>query len=460
MKILVLGSGGREHAIVHTLHRQGHSVYCLPGNGGTEGLCEKNFPKGDAFDVENFSQIASFVEKAGIDLTVVGPEDLLEKGIGDFFAARNLPLFGPNKSAAQIESSKVWAKRFMTRHNIPTANYVICTDSKEAVHSLKECFKRWKGVVIKPSGLTGGKGVVCCKSFSEGRDAIAKIMEDRQFGAAGQEIVLEEMLIGEEVSLLAFCDGKIAVPMPPSQDHKRLFDNDLGPNTGGLGSYAPYPFFTSSDMDALQATILSPTIKGLQQENIFYKGVLYAGLMMTKEGPKVLEYNCRFGDPETQVLLPLLDSDLSKIMLACQQGRLNPSEVRWKKQSACCVVMASGGYPHAYNIGTEIFGLNLLSKEPDIFVFHAGTCLHEQGRFETSGGRVLGITGVSHTLQEAVAKAYEGVEKVRFHSAHFRKDIARKALKKIQHKEFRTPQASYRKITMNKPDSQKSSHWS
>lgn len=427
MKILVIGSGGREHALVHTFVRQGHQVYCLPGNAGIQMISSPIAKEWTNLDINDFSKLADFVKEFSVDLTVVGPELPLSNAIADYFVSQGLLLFGPEKNAARLESSKAWAKQFMAKYNIPTARFVVCRNSNEAKISAENFFSDWNGIVVKPNGLTGGKGVVCCSSLLDAKKAISESMDALQYGNAGSEIVLEELLDGKELSVLAFSDGVNIFPMIPSQDHKRLYDNDEGPNTGGVGAYAPTPFATKALMDEITQSIIEPTRNGLQAEGIMYKGVLYFGLMLTKNGPKVLEYNCRFGDPETQAILPLLDSDLAQIMLNCCKGRLNQSDIRWKSLASCCVVMVSEGYPYAFSKGHEIYGLDQFKDCDDILIFHAGTERNEQGKIISHGGRVLGVTGIGHDLKNAISKAYQGMHKISFDGAYYRKDIARQA---------------------------------
>jgi len=425
MNILVIGSGGREHALVHTFHRQGHQVYCLPGNAGTDQFSETI---SEPCSTDDHPKLAELVKKYGIDFTVVGPETPLAAGIADHFATENLPLFGPFKKAAILESSKVWAKEFMSKYRIPTARYVICRNQDEARHAVHRYFPEWRGVVIKPNGLTAGKGVMCCEELHEAEQAIDAVMGQQEFGHAGQEVVIEEMLSGPEVSILAFCDGRTMVPMIPSQDHKRLEEGDRGPNTGGMGAYAPVSIIDENLFDGIRESIIEKTNFGLKQEGIDYRGVLYFGLMVTDSGPKVLEYNCRFGDPEAQVVLPLLKSNLAEVMLSCCHGNLNNLDLAWIPQAACCVVMASGGYPKEYKKGCVIQGLDNHMNQQDIICFHAGTKKNENGDVVTSGGRVLGITGLGNNLEQAIQAAYRGAGQIQYEKAYYRKDIAHKAL--------------------------------
>lgn len=312
MKILVIGSGGREHALCHTFLRQGHEVIALPGNAGTHHLAPRK-----KIDMDKLDEIADFAEKEQVDISVVGPEAFLAKGIKDIFSERGLILFGPRKNATRLESSKCFAKQFMERHDIPTAPFEICRTATEALNIIETHFDKWKGVVLKPDGLTAGKGVMVCKTLDTAKEAVSVLFEQKRYGSASDIVVIEQLLQGPECSLLAFCDGNIMVPMIPSQDHKRLLENDAGPNTGGVGAYAPVPFVTDEMMQTITDKIMTPTNLGLQSEGIVYRGILYFGIMLTQDGPKVLEYNCRFGDPEAQVVLPLLKSDLAEIMLAC-----------------------------------------------------------------------------------------------------------------------------------------------
>lgn len=422
MRILVIGSGGREHALTHTFKRQGHSVYCLPGNAGTQEISEKLPEKWKSLDVYDFERLTKFVKQEGIALTVVGPEEFLDKGIANVFAAHALPLFGPTKEVARLETSKAWAKNFMFRNNIPTARYFLCRHPEVSKDKLQSIFSTFKGVVIKPSGLTGGKGVVCCDSLEEAE----AVLYESQYLTPDSEFVIEEKLQGPEISLLAFCDGKTILPMIPSQDHKRLYDHETGPNTGGMGAFAPVPFMTESLTKDIH-TLVENTLKALKKEQIHYIGILYFGLMITQEGPKVLEFNCRFGDPETQALLPLLKTNLASVMLACCHGQLHTYHLEWEQQYCCCVVIASHGYPDQYPVGISI-------NAPAVFpsqriLFHAGTKRDGSGAIVSSGGRVLGVAGLGSTLNEAVQEAYQGVRSIEFSGGHYRTDIALQGLK-------------------------------
>lgn len=430
MKILVLGTGGREHALAHTFNRQGHQVYCLPGNGGTDRICIPVEPEWKSIHLSQHDRLLTFVKAHHIDLVVVGPEAPLEKGIVDFFESHSIKIFGPTKMGATLESSKAKAKDFMHKHGIPTARSIICNNSKEARDVIPRLFAKWKGLVIKPDGLTAGKGVTLCHNIEEAHGAIDLMMEVGKYGLAGSQIVIEEILTGPEVSILAFSDGKTMAPMIPSQDHKRLSEGDQGPNTGGVGAYAPLPFLKKSDLDLIHSEIIEKTNQGLKKEGIAYKGVLYFGVMLTQNGPKVLEFNCRFGDPEAQVVLPLLENDLAETMIACIDGKLHSQlPLKWKPKSACGVVLYSKGYPGEYQSGFPISGVEEAGKLPTTHVFHAGTKTHSEDELITSGGRVLTVTALGDTLPESIDKAYQGIGCIQFDGAAFRKDIAHQACK-------------------------------
>lgn len=422
MKVLVIGSGGREHALIWKIAQSPKvsQIYCALGNAGISQLAQ-------CIDInaDNIEELVDFAKKEKIDLTIVGPELPLSKGIVNEFNKRGLRIFGPSQEAAEIESSKVFSKYLMKKYNIPTANYEVFGNSKEALNYIKQ---QTFPLVIKADGLAAGKGVFIVKNLDQAGDALDILMEEKKFGEAGKQIVVEEFLEGEEVSILAFCDGKAVVPMISSQDHKKIFDNDQGPNTGGMGAYSPVPFYTTEIREKVCREILKPTVKGLQNEGKEYKGVLYAGLILTKEGPKVLEFNARFGDPETQVVLPGLKTDLLDILNAVIEGSLHEINIEWKNNSAVCVVVASGGYPGKYQKDKVISGLERLKKMEDVIAFHAGTKFQD-GKIVTSGGRVLGITAWGDTISKAKGKAYEGVEKIYFKDMYYRKDIALKALK-------------------------------
>ena len=425
MRILLIGGGGREHALAWKLVQSPkvEKLFAAPGNPGMALLqkCECI-----NLNVDDLEGVADYAEEQSIDLTVVGPEAPLVAGLADVFKRRGLPVFGPSKDAAQLEGSKAFSKELMAKYNIPTAFFKICEDIETAKAYVEE---KGAPIVVKADGLAAGKGVVVAMTKQEALDAIDEMMGDHKFGAAGARLVLEEYMEGEEASLLAFTDGKTVVPMIAAQDHKRVFDGDEGPNTGGMGTYAPAPVMT--DVLRLKATelILKPVVEAMAKEGMPYQGCLYAGLMIKGDSVKVVEFNCRFGDPETQVVLPLLDGDLAEIMLACATGTLDKAEVAWYDKAAVCVVMASGGYPESYEKGKEITGLAAAEEDKDVVVFHAGTKAAE-GKIVTSGGRVLGVTAVDTTIKAARDRAYTAVEKIAFEKNFYRKDIAWRALKR------------------------------
>ena len=425
MRILLIGGGGREHALAWKLVQSPNveKLYAAPGNPGMALLqkCECI-----NLNVDDLEGVADYAEEKSIDLTVVGPEAPLVAGLADVFKRRGLPVFGPSKAAAQLEGSKAFSKELMAKYNIPTAFFKICEDIEAAKAYVEE---KGAPIVVKADGLAAGKGVVVAMSKQEALDAIDDMMGDHKFGAAGARVVLEEYMEGEEASLLAFTDGKTVVPMIAAQDHKRVFDGDEGPNTGGMGTYAPAPIMT--DILRLKATelVLKPVVAAMAKEGTPYQGCLYAGLMIKGDSVKVVEFNCRFGDPETQVVLPLLDGDLAEIMLACATGTLDKVEVAWHDKAAVCVVMASGGYPESYEKGKEITGLAAAEEDKDVVVFHAGT-KEADGKIVTSGGRVLGVTAVDASIKAARDRAYAAVEKIAFEKNFYRKDIAWRALKR------------------------------
>ena len=425
MRILLIGGGGREHALAWKLVQSPkvEKLYAAPGNPGMALLqkCECI-----NLNVDDLEGVADYAEEKSIDLTVVGPEAPLVAGLADVFKRRGLPVFGPSKAAAQLEGSKAFSKELMAKYNIPTAFFKICEDIETAKAYVEE---KGAPIVVKADGLAAGKGVVVAMTKAEALEAIDEMMGDHKFGAAGARLVLEEYMEGEEASLLAFTDGKTVVPMIAAQDHKRVFDGDEGPNTGGMGTYAPAPVMT--DILRLKATelILKPVVEAMAKEGTPYQGCLYAGLMIKGDSVKVVEFNCRFGDPETQVVLPLLDGDLAEIMLACATGTLDKAEVAWHDKAAVCVVMASGGYPESYEKGKEITGLAAADEDKDVVVFHAGT-KESEGKIVTSGGRVLGVTAVDSSIKAARDRAYAAVEKIAFEKNFYRKDIAWRALKR------------------------------
>lgn len=421
MKILVVGSGGREHALVWKLRQSPRvrAVFCAPGNAGTAQLAT-NVP----IKVSEQEKLAAFAESEEIDLTVVGPDDALAAGLVDFFQARGLRIFGPTQSAARLESSKIFAKDFMQRHGIPTAASGSFDDSSEA-HRF--CRGAHYPLVIKADGLALGKGVIIAANAWEAALAIHDIMDARRFGEAGARVVIEEFLVGEECSIHALVDGASYLLFPAAQDHKRALDGDAGPNTGGMGTFSPPARLLPPAMeDRVRREVLDPFITGLQRDGLDYRGMFFPGLMITADGPRVLEFNCRFGDPETQVLLLRLESDLIELLEATIDGRLAGAQARWKPEPAVCVVLTSGGYPGAYATGRPITGLD--SHAEGVTVFHAGTRI-ENGRVVTAGGRVLGVTALAGDLAEARDRAYAAADVIQFEGRHFRRDIAAKGLR-------------------------------
>lgn len=425
MNILVLGSGGREHTLVWKLSQSplADKIYAVPGNPGMAELavCVPDV------DIEDNDAVVRLAQQKAIDLAVVGPEVPLTNGVVDALLAAGIKAFGPSKLAAELEGSKAFSKNLMKRYHIPTARYEIFNDASRA-----RVYVRQMGapIVVKADGLAAGKGVVVAKTVDEAIAAIDEIMQDKAFGAAGSRVVIEEFMSGEEASLLAFTDGDTIVPMVSSQDHKCIYDGDQGPNTGGMGTYAPAPVLTPALRVRVQTEIIEPVIAAMKKEGRTYKGCLYAGLMITDKGPKVVEFNARFGDPETQVVLPLLQGDLVKIMLACIDGTLAAMPIGWDDGAAVCVVMASGGYPKAYKKGMEINGL-ADAAAAGALVFHAGTA-QQNGKIVTNGGRVLGVTAKAGSIREAVNKAYAGVGKIHFQDEYHRHDIAHRALERLE----------------------------
>ena len=419
MKILVIGSGGREHAIVRKLKEspQVEALYCAPGNGGISRDAEC-FPV-NAMDKEGMLALAR--EKA-VDLVFVAPDDPLAAGMVDTLEAAGFPCFGPNAKAAEIESSKVFSKNLMKQYHIPTAGYEVFSDPAAALEYIKA--QGTYPAVIKADGLALGKGVIIAQNEEEAKAGLHSIMEDKIFGESGSQVVVEEFLTGPEVSVLAFTDGKTLRPMVSSMDHKRAYDGDKGPNTGGMGTISPNPFYTEEVARECMEKIFLPTINAMNAEGRPFKGCLYFGLMLTPQGPKVIEYNSRFGDPETQVVLPRLETDFAEIVKAVAEERLAELDIQWSQKASACVVMASGGYPGSYPKGIEIHGLDEQGQVEGITVYHAGT-KWEEGKFLTNGGRVLGITALGATLEEALDRAYAGVEKISFEGAMYRRDIGR-----------------------------------
>lgn len=417
--LLVVGGGGREHALGWKLSASADvgKIYFAPGNAGT-ALIGENISIGS----EEISKLADFAVDKKIALTIVGPEAPLAEGIADLFTQKGLAIFGPSQKAAMLETSKAWAGEFLERHNIPHPRSQTFKDTESAKNYV-ESLVDVSSIVIKASGLAAGKGVVLPETREEAVEWVDKIMNDKIFGSAGEEVVIQERLSGKEVSVLAVTDGTTIIPLVPAQDHKRALDGDKGPNTGGMGAYAPVPFVNERLLEQIHKTILQPTIDGLRKEGIIYKGVLYAGLMITSDGPKVLEYNVRMGDPETQPIMMLLDSDLLTICEACVLGTLHKELVRFKKGAAVAVVLAAQGYPGHYGKGEDIVGLTKIS-DPTIQVFHAGTS-QTNGRITTSGGRVLAVTTYAESFEQALKKAYKSIGGggVSFANMHYRRDI-------------------------------------
>ena len=422
MNILVVGGGGREHAIVKKLSESSkvEKIWCPPGNGGISCYAE-------CFDVAatDIDGVLSLAKKLTPDMVVVAPDDPLVLGMVDVMNENGFKTFGPDKAAAIIEGSKVFSKDLMKKYNIPTAMYETFNDSEKAIAYIKEQGKY--PVVVKADGLALGKGVVIAMNEAEAVDAVNSIMQDKIFGESGSNVVIEEFLTGPEVSVLSFTDGKTVVPMISSMDHKRALDNDEGLNTGGMGTVAPNPYYTDDIAKECMEKIFIPTINAMKSEGRTFKGCLYFGLMLTPDGPKVIEYNCRFGDPETQVVLPLLDTDLYDIFEAIYDERLSELDIKWKDESCACVILASGGYPKSYEKGKEISGLDDKGQAEGVFVYHAGTKLSD-GVFTTNGGRVLGVTATGKDLETALGNAYKGAKTITFDKVHYRNDIGKRAL--------------------------------
>ena len=416
MRVLVIGSGGREHALVWKIKQSPkvEKIFCAPGNAGTSEFAD-NIPIA-ADDIEGLLQ---FAMKKEIGLTVVGPEQPLVMGIVDRFEVKGLRIFGPSASAAELEGSKSFSKDIMQKYGLPTAEYKIFTSAESATKYIqaKNC-----PLVVKANGLAAGKGVLLCRSSREALVAVDTIMRQRLFGEAGDQIVVEEFLEGQEISVLAFSDGQTVLLMDSAQDHKAVYDGDIGPNTGGMGAYSPAPVFTELMRQKVRDKIMLPMVRAMQQEGRTYKGILYAGLMLTKTGPQILEFNARFGDPETQPLMVRMETDIIPLFEACIDGTLGQCQVNWKNKSSVCVVMTAEGYPGAYQKGEIISGLKNANSTPEVVVFHAGT-KEQDGKVLTNGGRVLGVTATGANTESAIQRAYDAVGKVNWRGVHYRKDI-------------------------------------
>lgn len=419
MKVLVVGSGGREHAIVTAVAKSKRvdKIYCAPGNAGIAALAECV-----AIGAMEFDKLVEFAKEKEIDFTIIGMDDPLVGGIVDVFEAEGLKVFGPNKNAAILEGSKAFSKDLMKKYNIPTAGYENFTDPEEALKYLETAKMP---IVLKADGLALGKGVLICNTLEEAKAGVKEIMEDKKFGTAGNTMVVEEFMTGREVSVLSFVDGKTVKIMDSAQDHKRAGDGDTGLNTGGMGNFSPSPFYTKEVDDFCQKNIFQATVDAMAAEGRPFKGVIFFGLMLTEDGPKVLEYNARFGDPEAQVVLPRLENDIIDVMEACVDGKLDTIDLKFEDRATVCVVLASDGYPVKYEKGLPISGLENFNDKKDYYCFHAGTKFDENGTIVTNGGRVLGITATADTLKEARAKAYEATEWVQFDNKYMRHDIGK-----------------------------------
>jgi phosphoribosylamine--glycine ligase len=424
MRILVIGSGGREHALVWKIRQSPRvtKIYCAPGSAAIGELAEPV-----AIQPEQIEQLVDFATKEKIDLTVVGPELPLTLGIADLFESRGLKIFGPNKAAAQLEGSKAFAKEMLQQNNIPTASSETFI---EAIPAFQYLAQQRAPYVIKADGLAGGKGVIICQSLAEAKSAVEEILVRKAFGKAGDKVVIEEFLDGEEVSFMALTDGAHILPLASSQDHKRVFDGDQGPNTGGMGAYSPAPVVTAALHEKILREIFVPLLAGLKKKNIDYRGVIYVGLMITEAGPKVLEFNARFGDPECQPIMMRLKSDLIPLLEAAIDGKLSAIQSEWSDEPTVCVVLSAEGYPGSYGKGKEIRGLEKLKNWQKGFVFHAGT-VKDNGHWLTSGGRVLGVTARGKSIADAVREVYRAVQDISWDGMHYRKDIAQRALRKV-----------------------------
>ncbi len=421
MNVLIIGGGGREHAIAWKVKQSVRvkKIFCVPGNAGIMQICERAQVTPD-----DFRALAAFAKEHDVGLTIVGPEAPLCDGIVNEFHSRRLQIFGPDARGAQLEGSKIFAKQFMKKHGIPTPPFE-CFDNMDK--ALAHVRQRGAPLVVKADGLAAGKGVSVCRTVEAAEAAIRAAMEDKAFGDAGKRVLVEDMLEGEEASILALVDGKTILPLEPSQDHKAVYDGDQGPNTGGMGAYSPAPIVTPGIMDSIERKVLKPALEGLRKDRIDYRGVLYAGLMIKDGSVNVLEFNVRFGDPETQAVLPRLKTDFVDLCLATIEGRLSAVQFKWDPRPAVCVVMASGGYPGKYRKHLPITGLDAAESLADVTVFHAGTD-KRHGEFVTNGGRVLGVTALGKDVPAAIERTYEAVEKIHFDQAHFRWDIGARAL--------------------------------
>jgi phosphoribosylamine---glycine ligase len=426
MKILVVGNGGREHALAWKIKQSPlcKELFCVPGNAGMSALADCV-----PIDTSNIVEVADFAQTVKADLTVVGPELPMVLGMAGEFQRRGLSIFCPSRGAAELEGSKAFAREFMQRHKIPSPRYEICTSADQArAFVAKNPFGY--PLVVKADGLAAGKGTIIARDQAEANDAIVRMMDDRKFGMAGDKLVFEECLEGEEISFLVFSDGSRVVPMVSVQDHKRAFDGDQGPNTGGMGTVSPSTSLTMDAHKQIMQEIILPTVKGLAEEGRKYQGVIYAGLMMTAEGPKVLEYNARFGDPETQVIVARMKSDIVPVLQGVAEGHLGDAKIEWAKEPAVCVVLCAKGYPEAPETGQEISGLEALEGDKDLVAFHAATGVRN-GKVVTVGGRVLGVTALGVNLESAIERAYAAVRKVSFAGMHYRKDIGQRALARL-----------------------------
>jgi len=425
MKLLVIGGGGREHTLVWKLSQSSlvDKIYCAPGNAGIAELAECV-----PIEANEVKGLLKFARQQSIDFTVVGPEEPLILGVADLFRKEGLKVFGPGARAAHLEGSKAFAKYLMRKHDVPSASFKVfetIDSAREHVSTLAPPF------VLKADGIAAGKGVFVCQSVEEAGDAIDQMMKQKRFGAAGERIVIEQFLRGEEASMLALTDGRTISMLPSAQDHKPIFDGDQGPNTGGMGAYSPAPVVDDRAYDRIESEVILPTVHAMNVEDRPYNGVLYAGVMITEEGPYVLEYNCRFGDPETQPILMRLKSDLVPVLVACAEGKLDTVDMEWDDRVAVCVVIASGGYPGSYEKGKPISGLDAVKRLADVQVFHAGTAL-KRGEIVTAGGRVLGVTALGSTIKDAIDRAYEAARLIEFEGMHYRTDIGAKALQRVQ----------------------------